>query len=221
VISRRPRTSRGVTLRVKEPALKNITLEIKKGEKLGITGEVGSGKSTLAQLLAHLYKVDRNQIFIRGFDINDIPLSVLRVWVTLIPQDPFLFSQSIEDNIAYGLKGHDGNPNAFSNIEASAKKACIEKEILSLPFGYKTMLGERGINLSGGQKQRVAIARGLVGTSDLIIFDDSTSAVDSETEKELLSHISQEQTLIIISHKPSTLQFCDKIIELKNGELSN
>ncbi len=205
-------------------ALKNVSFDIFPGEKVGLVGSVGSGKTALIQLLAHLYQVERGQIFFGTQDINDIPLGTLRNTVTLIPQDPFLFSTSVRENIAYGSIGTINFE--LEEIKQVARLANIHLEIESLPSTYDTLLGERGVNLSGGQKQRLTIARGLLRKSPIFIFDDSLSAVDADTEKKILRNIFDPdagvdiaRSIIIVSHKISSLNLCDKIIALENGKL--
>lgn len=201
-----------------QPALNKVSINIKKGEKIGIIGPVGSGKTTLAQLLTKLYPSERGSIFFGSTDINDLKLEKVRQIVTLVPQDNFLFSQSIRNNILYGASE---NLDIDKTISA-AKTSQIHNEIESLPSHYESLIGERGINLSGGQKQRLAIARGLLRNSPVIIFDDAFSAVDNETERKIVENLFSQfenQTVIVISHKVQNLKFCDRIITLKEGSI--
>lgn len=199
-------------------ALDGITVQIKPGDTLGIVGPVGSGKTTLAQLFCRLYAIDRDHIFINGHDINDVPAQQLRRHISLVPQDAFLFSASISENMTFGADIHP----ALEGLKRVAQIAKIDDEIESLPQRYDTLLGERGVNLSGGQKQRVTITRALLRKSPVIIFDDSLSAVDSETETLILNRLKEEtknHTTIIISHRLSSLSLCDRILVLKDGHV--
>lgn len=201
------------------PVLSDINLKIPVGSSLGIIGKAGSGKTTLVSLLFHLYPVGNNQITIDGHDINSIPLPTLRSSIAFVPQDPSLFSDSIRENIAFGLSG-DISEQA---IETAAKKASIHKDILNFSQGYSTRIGERGVTLSGGQKQRLAIARALLLDSPILILDDALSAVDSATERQIRTALADEirkKTSIIISHRISTVKDCDKIIVLADGKIS-
>ncbi len=201
-------------------ALKNISFEIHPGETFGIVGHVGSGKTTLAQLLCHLYEVDRGHIFVNKNDTRDIPLDVLRKYISFVPQDTFLFSSSINENMSFGI---DGVPPT-ELLHRIAQIAKLDEEIESLPLRYETPLGERGINLSGGQKQRMTITRALLRDSPVVIFDDSLSAVDAETESLILKRLREEtssRTTIIISHRLSSLSLCDRIIVLRNGQIES
>lgn len=199
-------------------ALKDIDLTMNPGEVVGFTGPVGSGKTTLAQLLCHLYAVPNGVITVNHIDINSIPHEQLRSHVTLVPQDTFLFSTSIQDNISFGTK----TPVEMESLKRVAELSKIRDEIEGLPEQYGTYLGERGVNLSGGQKQRIAISRALLRQSPVVIFDDSLSAVDSETESVILRRLNAhrgKQSTIIISHRLSTLSLCDKIVVLKDGQI--
>ena len=198
--------------------LKNICLSVPAGGSLGVVGPTGSGKSTLAMLLAHLYRVDRGQIFLDGQDINDIPPGKLRDSVSLVLQETFLFSDTIGRNIGFGAE------NATEGaIREAAERARIAAEIEALPRGYDTMLGERGINLSGGQKQRVAIARAIIRDPLILILDDALSAVDTETEAaiiESLREVLAARTAIVIAHRISAVMHCDTIIVLEDGRIT-
>lgn len=200
-----------------EDALTNINVFIPKGTSLAIVGKVGSGKSTLVNLLLRLYNPPKNSIYIDEHDIRDIPLKTLRSSVAYVPQDNFLFSSSIKENIAF-----DPNPYQDEQIFQAAKQAHVYEDIMHLPEKFETELGERGLSLSGGQRQRVSIARALIKLSPIIIFDDSLSAVDSKTESNILNTLRSQiksRTTIIISHRISTIQEADQIIVLDKGEI--
>ena len=197
--------------------LDDINVSIKKGETLAIIGRTGSGKTTLINLLLRNYNVDDGQITIDGKNINRIPLKVLRENIGYVPQENFLFSKTISDNIALY-----NNAERFENIEKAAEIAEIKNEILGLPEKYETMLGERGVNLSGGQKQRTSIARAIVKNPKILILDDCLSAVDTHTEEKILNGlkgIMKDRTSIIISHRISTIKDSDKIIVLDEGRI--
>ena len=196
-------------------ALKNISFKVNRGETLAIIGKTGSGKSTILELIGRLYDVDQGEILIDGENIQNHNLYNLRNSIGYVPQDAFLFSDSIRNNIKFG------NTNATEEevIEA-AKNASVHKNIQGFTKGYDTVLGERGITLSGGQKQRVSIARAIIHDPQILLFDDSLSAVDTETEEEILQNlfkISQNKTTIIVSHRISSVKNADRIIILKDG----
>ena len=198
-------------------ALENISVEIKKGETLGIIGTIGSGKTTLMNLLTRLYSIPRGKIQIDGKDINDIPIEVLRENICYITQDNFLFSSTLKDNISLFKEEY-----RTEEIKDSTKKAVIYDEISKMPKGIETKIGERGADLSGGQKQRVAISRAFLKNSRILIFDDTFSALDNRTSQTLLENIKQfsgEKTCIIISNKVSDVKDSDKIIVLSNGTI--
>ncbi|HEX7511693.1 MAG TPA: ATP-binding cassette domain-containing protein, partial [Chitinivibrionales bacterium] len=204
----------------KKEVLRNIDLTIPSGGSLGIVGKPGSGKTTLACLLFHLFPVKRDSLFIDGLDINDIPLDTLRSCIGYVPQDSFLFSDTIAQNIAFGLPE---GPNHGEAIRRFARIAAIEKEIEAFPQGFETMVGERGITLSGGQKQRIAIARALMIKPPILIFDDALSAIDAGTEREIKTNMQREtsgKTTIIIAHRISTVMGCDTILVLDSGAIA-
>lgn len=199
------------------PALKNINLKVKKGQTLGIIGKTGSGKSTLVNLLVHLYNVDDRSIIINGHDINKIPLSIIRENTGFVPQDAFLFSTTIAENVNLGLDKLD-----MEKVTESAKDADIYENIMDFTDKFETMVGERGVTLSGGQKQRVSIARSLIKNPEILIFDDCLSAVDAKTEVKILENlrrIMKDRTSIIISHRISAIKDADIIAVLDNGEI--
>lgn len=200
-------------------AIQDFNLSIEKGEKVLILGKTGSGKSTLAQLLLRFYDPTKGSIYIGGHAIKEIPLHTLRSQISYVQQDIFLFSDSVKDNISFGLK----EPAFLETVERAAGFSSVHQEILGFSKGYDTMIGERGVTLSGGQKQRISIARALIKEPEIIIFDDCLSAVDAKTEFEIINNLYQylhDKTAIIITHRIfSTFRF-DKILVLENGTLS-
>lgn len=199
-----------------EPTLKDINLDVKAGTTLAIIGRTGNGKSTLVNLLLHLYNVKPGMIFIDGKDINEISLNSLRSNIAYVPQDNFLFSDSLRHNIAFGVDYDD-----MDEIVKATKDACIHDNIIAFPEGYETIVGERGVTLSGGQKQRSSIARALIKDAPILILDDSLSAVDTDTEEQILNNLKknrQGKTTILIAHRISTIQNADIIMVLEDGE---
>lgn len=200
-----------------EPALKDINVNIEQGKTLGIIGKTGSGKTTLMSLLLKLYNVDRGKIFIDGKDINDYPLEVLREKIGYVPQDNFLFSSTIKDNINFFK-----NIYTDEEIEEAAKLSCIYDSIADFPYGFKTVVGERGVNLSGGQKQRISIARAVVKRPSVLILDDSLSAVDNKTEENIIANFDKYmkgKTAIVIAHRISVIKDAHEIIVMDQGEV--
>jgi ATP-binding cassette subfamily B protein len=198
-------------------ALKNISFKIDKGDKLGIIGKTGSGKSTLLNLIVRLYNIDNGELVIDENQINDINIKSLRSQIGYVPQDVFLFSDTIENNIRFGSV----NSSDKEVIEVS-KISDIHDDILGFKNKYKTILGERGVNLSGGQKQRISIARALIRKPKLLILDDCLSAVDTETEENIinsLNNLNYSTTTIIVSHRVSSMKNANKIIVLNNGHI--
>ena len=198
-------------------AANQVSFKIKPFDKLGITGNTGSGKSTLMNLLCRLYDIDNGEILIDRIPLKDINIKSLRSQVGYVPQDSFLFSDTIMNNIKFGLNNATDN-----DVILACKTAMIHKEILSFEKGYKTILGERGINLSGGQKQRISIARALIKQPKILILDDCLSAMDTETEKSILESLNaytKNITTIIISHRISSIKDANNIIVLKNGQI--
>ncbi|MEM1548384.1 MAG: ABC transporter ATP-binding protein [Thermoproteota archaeon] len=199
------------------PVLKNINLEIRKGEMIGIVGQSGSGKTTLTKLLLRFYDANEGRILIDGADIRKIKLERLRKSIGIVAQDPFLFDNSVLFNIAYGLEKVD-----LKKVIAAAKAANIHETIMSLPLAYDSPVGERGSRLSGGERQRVAIARAIILEPKILIMDEATSSVDTLAEKQIqqaLDNISKERTTIVIAHRLSTLQRSDKIIVMDKGRV--
>ena len=200
-----------------EYVLKGISFKIKTGETLGIFGKTGSGKSSLAQILCRLYKISNGEILINGISIDEIDLKKYREEIGYVPQDVFLFSDSIQSNIAFGLNEEEFN---FEDIKIAAEKAGLKSEIERFKENYQTKIGERGVTLSGGQKQRISIARALIRNPQLLIFDDCLSAVDSETSKKIQKSLNKKDNnkiSIQISHKISNISECDHIIVLEDG----
>lgn len=200
-----------------QKVLSDVSFHIPQGKVFGILGGTGSGKSTVTQLLARFYELKEGEgrISLGGQDIRQIPLEILRKNVAMVLQEPFLYSRTIRENIAAS------NPDAtFEEIKSAAKIACVDDAIMSFPDGYDTLVGERGVTLSGGQRQRVAIARMLLQKAPVLIFDDSLSAVDAETDslirKALSTHM-KGSTVILISHRITTLMAADEIMVLKQG----
>jgi len=198
-------------------ALKNISFSIKKGETLAILGKTGSGKSSIVNLISRLYDVESGIISIDTIPIKEINLIDLRKGIGFVPQDPFLFSDSIFNNIKFGYE-----KASKEEIITAAKNAVVHQNIVDFKNGYQTLLGERGVTLSGGQKQRVSIARAIVKNPQILIFDDCLSAVDTETEERILENlekVSKDKTTFIISHRVSSAKNADKIIILDEGEI--
>jgi len=199
-------------------AIKGLSFKIKKGERLAIVGRTGSGKSTIAQLILRLFDTTSGEILIDGKKIQQQNLEALRESIGYVPQEVFLFSESIQNNIAFGV-----NTLTEEQRNQAAKDADVYDNIIDFPKQFETILGERGINLSGGQKQRVSIARAIAKDPNILIFDDCLSAVDTETEEHILQaldRIMQNKTSIIISHRISSIKNADKIIVLDNGQVA-
>ncbi|MBO6516693.1 MAG: ABC transporter ATP-binding protein [Bacteroidia bacterium] len=202
----------------KAPTLENINFRIKKGQTLGIIGTTGSGKSTIASLLLRLYKPVEGTITMDGADINDLELARYRELFGYVPQDIFLFSETIRENILFG----SNNERTEEDIEEVATLSDVWEDIQHFPAQLETVLGERGITLSGGQKQRVAIARALIRKPEILVLDDSLSAVDTNTERTIknnLKKLGQNKTLVLISHRVSTVEDADYILVLDDGKI--
>ena len=197
--------------------LKNISFEIKAGESVGIVGRTGCGKTTVADLILRTYNVPDGTIFIDGHDVNSIPIKALREHAAYVPQDNFLFSDTIAENIAFASESDDAEA-----IEKAAVLADVHDNIKDFPEGYKTVLGERGVTVSGGQKQRISIARALMKNAEILILDDSVSAVDVKTEKVILENLKNTRkgkTTILIAHRITTVENMDKIIFIEDGSV--
>lgn len=201
----------------REKALDDLSFSIEKGETVGIIGRTGSGKTTLVDLLLRLYNLNENQIFVDGNDIMKLPIKVIREAVGYVPQDNFIFSDTIRNNIAFA---EDDVP--FERIVDMAEKSDVAENINDFPEKYETIVGERGVTLSGGQKQRVSIARALIKDPEILIMDDSFSAVDTKTEEVILSSVKElreGKTTIVIAHRISTIKEADKIVLIDEGKL--
>lgn len=200
-----------------QEVLKQISFSIQKGEKVALVGSSGGGKSSLANLIPRFYDVSNGAIYIDGLDVRDYDIHNLRNHIGIVLQDNILFSDTVEENILYGKPGA-----TKSEIVAAAKAAQIHEYIMSLPNGYDTIVGERGVKLSGGQRQRIAIARVFLKNPSLLILDEATSALDLENERyiqEALQNLAADRTTIIIAHRLSTITHVDKIIYMENGEI--
>ena len=200
-------------------AIKNISFKLKAGQTLGITGKVGSGKSSILNLITRQYDVTSGEILIDHKNIKQHNLHLLHKNMGVVPQEVFLFSDTIANNILFG----SSNKNTGKEIiEDAAKQAQVHNNIMTFPEKYETVVGERGVTLSGGQKQRISIARALINKPQLLFFDDCLSAVDTETEEQILNNLKQEmanKTAIIVSHRISSLKNADLILYLKSGEI--
>lgn len=197
--------------------LKNINIHVPTGKTLAIVGRTGSGKTTLVNLITRLYNIEEGSITIDGHPLHTIPLDVLRSNIGYVPQDNFLFSTTIRENIAFGLDQY-----SEEDIIQAARDAQVLDNILDFPDQFDTLLGERGVTLSGGQKQRISIARALIKNPHILILDDSLSAVDTKTEENILKRLKEimrERTSIIIAHRISTIKDADEIIVLDDGEI--
>jgi ATP-binding cassette subfamily B multidrug efflux pump len=216
--------------------LDHVSARIEAGQTVALVGVTGSGKSTLISLLARLREPPRGTVFIDGVDVRDVPLAVLRGAIGFVPQEPFLFSDTLADNVAFGLDANDwtGEPGGErrrapavrstreDKLLAAAAVARLDKDVADFPKGYETMVGERGITLSGGQKQRTALARAVAIDPRILILDDALSAVDTYTEEEILSRlrgVMRERTSIIVSHRISTVRGADQIFVLDRGRI--
>jgi ATP-binding cassette subfamily B protein len=197
-------------------ALKDISFKLHAGESLGIMGPVGSGKTTLVNLLTRLYPLEEGQILVNDIPIENITLDCLRSLFLLIPQETFLFSESLKDNVTFGLS----EPAHLDTILRMADVVDLTDEINALPLKFDSQLGERGVNLSGGQKQRLTIARGLIMQTPVLILDDSLSAVDTRTEKAIENELAKTTATfsrIIVAHRLSSLKTVDHLLILKDG----
>jgi len=211
---------RGLTFaypKAKAPALKEIAFRVPRGKTLGIVGRTGSGKTTLAKLLLRVYDPPPGTVFIGGTDVRELTLESLRTAIAYVPQDGFLFSTTIRDNIAFSDR-----KMPLGKVEEAAKMAQLYETVAGFPDGFETRLGERGLTLSGGQRQRTSLARGLVKNAPILVLDDSVSAVDAVTEEAILRRlrdIRRGRTTIIISHRLSAVRHADEIVVMDDGRI--
>ena len=199
-------------------SLHDVSFKINAGERVGIVGKTGSGKTTIVDLILRIYNIPENMLFIDGKDVNTIPIKQVRAAAAYVPQDNFLFSDTIKSNIAFFTDEIDD-----SEVRRVAALADVDGNIVEFSDGYDTMLGERGVTVSGGQKQRISIARALMKNAPILILDDSVSAVDTKTERTILDNLNRERcgkTTILIAHRISTVESMDKIIFVDNGTVS-
>ena len=200
-----------------EAILKDVSFKVEKGHSVGIIGNTGSGKTTIMNLLCRFYDVTGGKVLVDGTDVRDMDMYNLRENIGMAMQDVFLFSDTIEGNIAYG------DPECpFEKVEAAAKLADADGFIRQMPDGYDTIVGERGVGLSGGQKQRISLARALIKDPAIIILDDTTSAVDMETETQIqkaLKKVTANRTLFIIAYRISSVKDCDQILVMNGGKV--
>lgn len=202
------------------PALFDISFSLKKGQVLGVVGATGSGKSTLAEVLCHLYPVAKNTVFFNQTAIEEIRIQKLRDLIAMVPQETFVFSQPIGENIMFGASAP-----LMSTVEEAANLVKLDEEVTSWPDGYQTLIGERGVNLSGGQRQRVTMARALIRKAPLVIIDDALSAVDAKTSEGILSNLRRrlrgdsQCAAIVISHRLANVSWADQILVLDHGRM--
>ena len=208
---------RGLTFAYdRTPVLHDIDLEVEAGRTVAIVGPTGSGKSTLVSLIPRLFDPPAGTVFVDGVDVREIPLSKLRGAVGFVPQETFLFSATLRENVAFGLEDANGQ------VEKAAEIAQLAKDVQDFPKGYETRVGERGITLSGGQKQRTALARALATDPRILILDDALSAVDTETEERILDglrEVMRSRTTFLVSHRVSTVKEADLIVVLRDGRI--
>ena len=199
-------------------ALQDVSFTIHAGESVGVVGRTGSGKTILVDLILRMYNVKDNSLFIDGHDVNTVSIRSVREGCSYVPQDNFLFSDTISHNISFGVDGADE-----TLVERAAKLSDVHDNIVEFKAGYETVLGERGVTVSGGQKQRISIARALLKNAPILILDDSVSAVDTRTEKVILDNLQTERagkTTILIAHRISTVEGMDKIIFMDEGRVA-
>ena len=199
------------------PALEHVSFTVEPGERIGLVGRTGSGKTTLVDLILRTYNVPDGTVFLDGQDVNDLSIRSVRETCAYVPQDNFLFSDTIENNIAFGT-----TPSGSQKIRQAAVLADIDGNIRDFHLGYQTVLGERGVTISGGQKQRLSIARALMKDAPILILDDSVSAVDTKTEKIILENLRttrQGKTTLLIAHRISTIEQMDKVLFIDGGKV--
>jgi ATP-binding cassette subfamily B protein len=202
----------------KEDVLKNVSFHVKPGQAVALLGSTGSGKSSLVNLLPRFHEYTSGRILLDGIELKDYSRAYLRKQIGIVEQEPFLFSRSIRENITYGV----GRDVSQEEVERAAKAAAVHDVILSFPDGYNTLVGEKGVTLSGGQKQRVTIARTLLKNPRILILDDSTSSVDTETEasiRDALNELMENRTTFIIAHRIQSVMIADLILVLDKGEV--
>jgi ATP-binding cassette subfamily B protein len=201
----------------RSPALRDVDLRVPAGTTLGIVGPVGSGKSTLASIVPRIFEVEDGRVFVDGVDVNRVPLATLRRGIAMVPQESFLFSAPLAHNIAFGVPDATG-----PQVAAAARRAQLAKDVEDLPYGYDTIVGERGVMLSGGQRQRTALARALILDPAILILDDTLSAVDAATEAAIqgeLESVFAGRTVIVVSSRVSAVRGCDQIAVFDAGRI--
>jgi ATP-binding cassette subfamily B protein len=199
-------------------ALQDVSFTVEAGENVGIIGKTGSGKTTVVDLILRTYNVPDGTLFIDGHDVNTVSIHDLRKNCAYVPQDNFLFSDTIENNIAFGVDALDSNA-----VAKAAKLADVHSNIKEFSQGYGTVLGERGVTVSGGQKQRISIARALMKDAPILILDDSVSAVDTKTERTILENLRttrEGKTTILIAHRISTIEKMDRVLFIEDGRVA-
>jgi ATP-binding cassette subfamily B protein len=200
--------------------LSHVSASVEPGQVLALVGPTGSGKSTLVDLVPRLFDPPPGTVFVDGVDVREIPLDILRRAIGYVPQEPFLFSETIRNNVAFGASGRSAHGSLA--VEKSVALACLDTDIEQFPRGFETAVGERGITLSGGQKQRTALARALLTNPRILILDDALSAVDMHTEEEILAQLRdmmQQCSSIVVAHRLSTVRDADLILVLDDGRV--